>query len=35
MIIDFKEDNTMIEDIGKITELYSRLSVGEEDRDGG
>ncbi len=25
----------MIEYMGKITALYSRLSVGDEDRDGG
>ena len=30
-----KEDNAMIEYTNKITALYSRLSVGDEDRDGG
>jgi len=30
-----KEDNAMMEYATKITALYSRLSVGDEDRDGG
>ena len=30
-----KEDNAMIEYATKITALYSRFSVGNEDRDGG
>jgi site-specific DNA recombinase len=32
--MDAKEDNAMIP-YNKITALYSRLSVGDEDRDGG
>ena len=32
--MDAKEDNAMTQ-YNKITALYSRLSVGDEDRDGG
>ena len=32
--MDAKEDNAMMQ-YNKITALYSRLSVGDEDRDGG
>jgi hypothetical protein len=34
LFMDAKEDNAMTQ-YNKITALYSRLSVGDEDRDGG